>query len=343
MSRTSWINSRTPSGRCNSVRWHRWRVTWETQNCQRITWRMVTTHCGKEGRAMQPEDRLDILLSLRGENGRRTSQPPANELDELTMLNGHDSLQPLVAAADRLAELGRAEPSADFTARLEARLFAQADYERERAAGPVALGNDATTLPASDPSALLTGDLPPRLGSDTPTLPGIEWPVPPEDATEAEIVPLRRPASGARRRARRTRLLWPVLAATVLLAIGSTIFSAAAAAGPGTLLYGLHRWEQNVQVSMAGSASDRTRLHLGYAQDALTALDDAVAHHDSEAVYDDALATFRDEIGAAATNLVGVPGGSERDALSAQLGQLRAQGRTDLHVALTRLPWPERV
>ncbi|HEX6819903.1 MAG TPA: hypothetical protein VF120_16120, partial [Ktedonobacterales bacterium] len=295
---------------------------------------------------MQPEDKLDILLSLRVENGRRTSQPPTNELnelDELTMLNGHDGLQPLLDAADRLTELGSAEPSVDFTARLEAQLFAQADYERERAAEPVALGNDATTLSASDPAALPTGDLPPSLGSDTPTLPGIEWPILPEEATEADIMPFQRPVSAPRRRARRTRLLWPVLAATLLLAIGSTIFSAAASAGPGTLLYGLHRWEQNVQVSMASSASDRTRLHLGYAQDALTALNAAVARHEAEAVYDDALATFRDEMSAAAANLAGVSGGSERDTLSAQLGQLQTQGRADLRVALASLPWPERV
>jgi hypothetical protein len=96
-------------------------------------------------------------------------------------------------------------------------------------------------------------------------------------------------------------------------------------------------------VSLAGSAADRTRLHLDYAQEALTALQAATTHQQSGASYDDALATFAAEMHAAATTLDSVGPGADRDALSAQLGQLRARGRFDLHTALVLLPWPDRV
>jgi hypothetical protein len=129
----------------------------------------------------------------------------------------------------------------------------------------------------------------------------------------------------------------------LLFTLGSTTFIAAAAAAPGTPLYGLHRFEQGVQVSLAGSAADQTRLHLDYAQEALTALQAATAHQQSGASYDDALATFADEMRAAATTLDGVGAGADRDALSAKFDQLRARGRADLHTALAFLSWPDRV
>jgi hypothetical protein len=289
---------------------------------------------------MQPEDRLDALLSLRAENERRQAeQPLANGL------NGHDDgLRPLLDAADRLAELGGAQPAPDFAARLETQLYAQAAYMQEqRRAEPISFGSDVTAAATGDPTLPPAPAMPPLLGNDAPTLPGSAWTAAQEDATEAEIAPPRSPYAAARRRTGWTRLLWPALAAALLLAIGTATFTAAVAAGPGTPLYSLHRWEQGVRVSMAGSAADRTRLHLAYAQDTLAALDAAAARHETGAAYDDALATFRDEISAAATNLDSTPAGGERDTLLAQLGQLRAQGSADLRAALAVLPWSERV
>jgi hypothetical protein len=286
---------------------------------------------------MHSEDRLDALLSSHGKNGRiQADQPAANGL------NGHDEndgLQPLLDAADRLAELASVEPSSDFTDRLETRIFAQAALleAQNRAESMLA---SAPTLPPEQDMAALVRD-------DAPTIPGSAWEAPyDEEATEADIVPLplRRPNGATPRgQTRWTRLLGPALAAALLLALGTATFTAAAAAGPGTPLYGLHRWEQGVQASMAGSAADRTRLHLAYAQDALTALNAAAARHETGAAYDDALATFRDEMSAATTNLDSTPASSDHNALAAQLAQVSAQGRADLHTALAVLPWSERV
>ncbi|HEV8191282.1 MAG TPA: hypothetical protein VGP82_07330, partial [Ktedonobacterales bacterium] len=246
---------------------------------------------------MHPEDRLDAQLSHRGMNGGLQSDPPS-----AIRLNGHDGyggLQPLLAAADRLFELAGVEPSSDFADRLEIQIFAQAALlEAQGNAEPMVA--NAPTLPPEQDMAALVKD-------DAPTIPGIEWGAM-YDATEADVVPLRRlHGTSPRRRARWTRLLGPALAAALLLALGTATFTAVTAAGPGTPLYGLHRWEQSVQASMAGSAADRTRLHLASAQDALTALDAASARRETGAAYDDALATFRDEMSAAATNWDSIP------------------------------------
>ncbi len=285
---------------------------------------------------MQPEERLDALLSLHGTNGHL--QPSANGRDE------HDGLQPLLDAANRLAELAGTEPSADFADRLEARVFAQAALlEAQQRSESEHAGGTMATFPATAPT-LPDYQLPPQLGDEAPTIPGIAWGATDDDATEADVAPPRPPAAMALRgQARWRRLLAPALAATLLLALGTATFTAVAAAGPGTPLYSLHRWEQGVQASIAGSAADRTRLHLTYARDALAALDAAVVRHETGATYDDALATFSDEMRAAATNLDSVPAGGDHVTLSAQLDQLRARGRGDLHAALPGLPWPERV
>jgi uncharacterized membrane protein YgcG len=286
---------------------------------------------------MLPEDRLDALLSHHSENGRVPPDQPAT-----TDLNGHDSLQPLLDAADQLTDLASVQPSPEFIARLEAQFLAEAAYLQEQAgAEPPLLGNDMTTLPGGDPATLFPSLVPPILGNDAPTLPGIIWAAVQEDGTELDSVPGR--LGSARRPARHARLLWPALAAALLLVISATTFTVAAAASPGTVLYGLHRWEQSVQVRMAGSAADRTNLHLNYAQSALGALDAAVARHDTGAAYDDALTTYRDEMQAAATSAGSVPTGSEQDTLFAQLRQLTTRGRADLHSALGFLAWSERV
>lgn len=263
---------------------------------------------------MQPEDRLDALLSLRNEDTRRQSKPtfvPSSSDDE--------DLGPMLDAADRLADLGNAEPSADFTNHLETMFFARAAYLRQQ-----------------------TGAYMP-LGSDEPTLPGLAWDAGDYETTEIDRSRARRLSPARSRQPVWRRLIWPALAATLLLAIGLTTLTAAAAAGPGTLLYGLRRWEQNLQVSIAGSAADRTKLHLHYAQDALDALSATIASHQAGSTYDDALSAFTDESRAATSNLSSVPSGAERDTLSAQLEQLLAQARTELHNALASLPWAQRL
>src|SRR5689334_2298013 len=107
MWRTCLRSSRMPCGPCNSVRWLRWHAT----KLHKMLWGEVRNRRGKEGRAMLPEDRLDALLPLYAENGRLQPDQPAT-----TGLNGHDSLQPLLDAADRLTDLADAQPSPEFIA-----------------------------------------------------------------------------------------------------------------------------------------------------------------------------------------------------------------------------------
>src|SRR5260221_2102463 len=246
-----------PCGPCNSVRWPRWHAT----KLHKMRLGQARNRRGKEGRAMLPEDRLDALLSLHTENWRLQPDNPATN-----DLNGHDDLQPLLDVAERLTDLAGAQPSPEFIARLEVQFLAEAAYLQDQAgAEPPLLGNDMTTLPGSDPAMLFPSLMPPILGNDAPTLPGITWAAEQEDGTELDVVPgqLR---SARRRPARRARLLWPAVAAALLLLIGATTFTAAAAASPGTVLYGLHRWEQRVQVGMVGSPPDRTNVQLSSAQ-----------------------------------------------------------------------------
>ena len=284
---------------------------------------------------MQPEDRLDALLSLRAYGASQPGEAPSP-----SGLNGHhggnEDLQPLLDANDRLSVLRVAEPSTDFANHLEALFLATA----------ASLGNDDGsdwTSQPHDAGWLPVREAPPLVGNDDPTLPGIPWRRMNSEATETDATPLRRLPVGILRQTTWRRLLWSAVAAALLVAIGATTLTAAAAAGPGTPLYGLHRWEQNVQVSMASDPATRTRLHLRYAQDALAALNAAVTQHQTDATYDDALATFHDEMNAALSNLHAVSTGSGRDALEASVAQLRAQGSSDLRGALASLPWPRRV
>jgi hypothetical protein len=275
---------------------------------------------------MLPEDRLDTLLSLRVAERRGQSE----RLVDYDIREAGD-LESLLAAADRVTDLGDEEPSEDFAARLEAIFLSHAAHLRER--------DGIAPLPILAP--------PPLMGNDEPTLPsmlpGGEWAAALGHGTGTETAPGNRGYRGANRQTVWRRLLWPALAATLLLAIGMTTFTAAALAGPGSPLYGLHKWEQNLQANITGSVADRTQLHISNARDALFALNIAVANHQTGTAYDDALAAFRDEVRAAATNLNDVPAGGERDTLAAQLDQLHTKGIADLHTALPLLSWPQRV
>lgn len=276
---------------------------------------------------MLPEDRLDSLLTL--QLAHDGAEPES----------GDETLTPLLDAAGRLGALGTADPSLEFSLRLERLFLAQADSQLEYGSNvPQPLAYDATPIPLADE--------PPRLGNDFPTLPGIPWDATPTEATEAEATTgttiSGQPIAIFRRPLLR-RALWTAIAAALLLTLGATTLTAAASAGPGSPLYRLHRWEQNVRVTLSGSAADRTALHLQYARDALAALNATVAQRQFGAPYDDALATYHDEMAAAGANLADVPSGGQHDGLASQLQQLRATGRSDLHAALAALPWAERL
>jgi hypothetical protein len=275
---------------------------------------------------MLPEDRLDALLTLRVET-RRGHQT----VNTIGAVAEPADLQPLLVAADRVAALRDEEPSEDFAARLEAIFLSRATYLRER--------DGIAPLPILAP--------PPLMGNDDPTLPnmlsGDEWAAALGNGTWTETARGNQGSRSVDRQMVWRRLLVPALAAMLLLAIGMTTLTAAAAAGPGSPLYGLHRWEQNLRANITGSTADRAQLHISNAQDALLALNGAVTNHQTGATYDEALATFRDEARAAATSLDNVPAGGEHDTLAAQLDQLHTQGIADLHTALPVLSWPQRI
>lgn len=140
------------------------------------------------------------------------------------------------------------------------------------------------------------------------------------------------------------RPLWSIAAAAMLLLmVGAGVVLAAAGAGPGSPLYGLHRFEQNVRVSIASSPSERVRLRLAYAQADLSAIDAALARGTTGAAYTDALGAFQSDLHAIGTGLPGLPAGAERDKLAAQFTAIETQGRSDLLQALPALPWRDRL
>lgn len=161
----------------------------------------------------------------------------------------------------------------------------------------------------------------------------------PRDNNPAPLHPARSPS----RRPRARRLRWQALAASVLLLLGTgAVAVAAAGATPGQPLYNLHRLEQGVRADLASGQTERIRLHLRYAQDALSACDLAVADHSGDETFTIALTTFTEEERAASDGMVTLPHGAERDDLAEQLGALRARARHDLRAALPALNWPAR-
>jgi hypothetical protein len=224
---------------------------------------------------------------------------------------GDDELAPLLAAAGQLGPMRAAMPAAGFVSALATRLLARAATLADR---------DGSTATAEQAF--------------------------PDGAFSARTVS--RPTPGAREvRAdkvkRLPRVFWPAAAAAVVLVLGAGTLTAAAAAGPGSPLYGLHRWEQSVQAQLAASPADRVRLHLANARDALAALARVAAHHAGDPAYSDALATVQAEDQAAAVALADVPASAEHDALAAQLTDLSTTERQDLLAALPNLGWNDRL
>jgi hypothetical protein len=128
-----------------------------------------------------------------------------------------------------------------------------------------------------------------------------------------------------------------------VLGTGSVAVAAANAA-PGQALYAVRRVEQDVRTTLASNPAERVRLHLQYAQDALTAFDTAVASRSGEGADRDALATFAEEEQEASAELDNLPAGTERAILAAEVAALRGRGRQDVHAALASvtMSWPLR-
>jgi hypothetical protein len=142
------------------------------------------------------------------------------------------------------------------------------------------------------------------------------------------------------------KAVWPLLAASILLAVGVGTFSAAAHAAPGSPLYAIHRTVEDAQAQLAASQDQRVQLHLQYADEALTSVN-AAARRGDNAAYAAALATLQSETAAASQALVALPSGTDSQTLAKQLSNLQAQTTQDLaqDLALNQptLNWSNRV
>lgn len=262
---------------------------------------------------MKPDDRLDGQLDaqLDARLDAWLAQPGQRDLP------AEDEFAAPLAAAARLAPLREAAPSPEFARILEQQLVARADHQRA-----VQQAHQATRQPSAQVSVA------------TPDDERDNFPV----ALEA-----RRGPRGQRSRAARTpRALWPLLAASILLALGVGTVTASAHADPSSPLYGLHRTMENAQVQFASSPQQRFQLHVQYANEALSALD-AAAHDGDASAYATALSTLQSETAAAKQALAAIPAGSNTDALANQLSDLRTHSRQDLASHLGGLDWANRV
>jgi IPT/TIG domain-containing protein len=293
---------------------------------------------------MQPDERLDALLAQRQVDGGTPSPDGAPAAAPSQPLAESDAeLTALLAAADQFAVWGTASPSSSYADRLEARLLARLATQSE---GVQLDGASTTAVPAASEVAPVLA-----LASAGSAEPAAREPAAGADARVERSSPSAMVVDATPPRARRRlprahapRLLWQSLAAAVLLLSAIGAFAAAsAAARPGQLLYGMHRLEQGVWVSLANRPEERVRLHIQYAREALDAFDAAVAQHAGEPAVRDALATFAQETQAAETSLAELPDTDDRDTLSLQFAALRDLGQVHLHTALPTLDWPLRV
>jgi hypothetical protein len=230
----------------------------------------------------------------------------SSEGSGMEMLSGEaDDVVAALEAADRLIALRAVGPGESFARTLESRLLARAEV--------LAMSAPATETAADRP--------------DDERLDPVGYSAP------------------RRRVGRRTWRLWPLVAAASLaLVVGvGTVTVAAADAGPGSLLYAMHRWEQGVQVQLASTAADRAQLHLENAQDALDALNTAVAKREGDPAYSDALATLTAEDQAAVTTVAALPPGTQHNSLTAQLNSLHQEEIPDLFATLPVIGWQDQL
>lgn len=309
---------------------------------------------------MQPEERLDILISQRqsgdvvAANDDITRPGTAESASSDWINRGHaGESDPLLAAADRFAVWGNEDPAPAFADRLETELLARfavplGDIQLQGAIqgdAAVAGTREERRMPAHE--GALPGTLPqPHVDMDGRRQPQNEEDILHQQAgTTAGRTP-RPPLLLLPRRlpqVRTSRLLGYAAAAAVLFIIGSSALAAAAlAAGPGQALYGMHRLEQGAWTDLATSPDERVRLHLQYAQEALGGFDTAVAQHANSQADRDALATFEQESQAAADGIASLPASDTRTALAAQLATLRGRAEQELLAALPKLDWSLR-
>lgn len=137
------------------------------------------------------------------------------------------------------------------------------------------------------------------------------------------------------------RVLGSALVACLLCCLfGTSLLALAAQTGrPGNLLYGLKRWEQQVQIQFA-RPDDQVTMHLGLARDDLNALPSlATANHFQD--YDETLRDLDHQVAEADTALTSVPAGLSHDQLVQELASFKRTIRQTLRPLLPKLPFQE--
>lgn len=266
---------------------------------------------------MKLSERLDAQLSARLANGPATIHAAPTDPSDT------EETLPQLLAADVLAQWRSATPRARYADALEARLLAHATTVVIRGEGRM-----PATAPTEDAAAGSAS-----ASSWSPAI--VSWRR--ESGSRSSAQSVRKTARGGGHM-RPFRSL--AVATVALLALGAGVVVAAASAGPGSPLYGLHRAEQNIRVGLATTPAERVRLRLAYAQSDLGAIEKSLARHATGATYTDALGAFQSDLQAIGTDWPALPPGREREQLAAQVTALETQGRSDLLGALPTLSWP---
>jgi hypothetical protein len=216
-----------------------------------------------------------------------------------------DPLKPAKAAAKMLEPLAAERQSAAFELSLEKRLMAYlAQYNAQPAENP-------TAAPATRNSTV--GARPLTIGQRAAQI----W----------RTQPL------VSRIAVAAVLLLALLAGATMLAIEAT---------PGSIFYVLHQFGQNVQVELAPSNSDRARLQVSYAQDALNVLEGAISTGDYRN-FTAELTDFQSKYGAAVAAVSQLPDDTVHAQLESQITSVGTQATTDFSTAMPRMTWNNRL
>jgi len=137
-----------------------------------------------------------------------------------------------------------------------------------------------------------------------------------------------------------------VLALSLLIVVIVMTTSVLVVAGqigdPTNPLYGVKRWEQQVQVSLANSPTDQAELHLHFARDQLTALENFTETSQASS-YQEALADFDEQLTLAIQEIQALPAGTDQDRLHNELATLQMDARQTLRQLLSEITLPERL
>ncbi len=138
-------------------------------------------------------------------------------------------------------------------------------------------------------------------------------------------------------------LISTAAALCLVLLLGVGVLAAAhGVKNPNNPLYGIKTWEQQVQVSLAGSAPSQAELYLQFARDRLDALSGLADGGHGEA-YQKTLSDFDQQFTLASQQISSLPAGDERNHLAAELTTLSNDAMTRLRSFLPHLDLTEQL